>query len=268
MSQKTPLGAAGVWSRVIISLIAVALLTSCQSVPSGPPAYGLEFDGVDDCVSVGNSSSLMLVDALTISCWLKTAAYPATNRTGIIAMRGDEWGAGWYGDTWQLCLNSSGYVWGAVTLDRPGENPVRDSIVTSAPIPLDTWVHVTYTWQRNSPTGKAIYLNGQIDSYGGSRNYSTRELTKPAWIGGHIKPGVGMSPTDVSFSGIISELRIYSRALNATEVERLYNGADITSGLVGYWKFNEGSGTVARDSTANNNTGTLVNGPVWYRAAG
>jgi len=32
---------------------------------------------------------------------------------------------------------------------------------------------------------------------------------------------------------------------------------------VGYWKFDEGSGTVASDSSGNGNTGTLTNGPQW-----
>jgi hypothetical protein len=32
---------------------------------------------------------------------------------------------------------------------------------------------------------------------------------------------------------------------------------------VGYWKFDEGSGTVASDSSGNGNTGTLLNGPQW-----
>ncbi len=34
-------------------------------------------------------------------------------------------------------------------------------------------------------------------------------------------------------------------------------------GLVGYWKFDEGSGTTAYDSSGNNNNGTLVNNPLW-----
>ncbi|PJE64483.1 MAG: hypothetical protein COU90_03515, partial [Candidatus Ryanbacteria bacterium CG10_big_fil_rev_8_21_14_0_10_43_42] len=38
---------------------------------------------------------------------------------------------------------------------------------------------------------------------------------------------------------------------------------DITSGLVGHWTFDEGSGTVAGDSSGLGNTGTLTNGPVW-----
>src|SRR3990167_9799803 len=36
-----------------------------------------------------------------------------------------------------------------------------------------------------------------------------------------------------------------------------------TSGLVGYWTFDEGSGTTANDSSGNNNTGALINGPTW-----
>src|SRR3989338_5701162 len=41
------------------------------------------------------------------------------------------------------------------------------------------------------------------------------------------------------------------------------NAAAPTAGLVGYWLFNEGSGTTVQDSSGNSNTGTLVNGPIW-----
>lgn len=252
----------------ITLVVVITMFPACQSSTPTPPTYGLEFDGVDDYVNVGDSSSLMFIDALTISCWLKTSAHPATNRTAIIAARTTEWGAGWYGDTWMLCMNASGHVWGAVTLERPGDNPIRDSITSAVPVALDAWVYVAYTWQRNSSTGRAIYLNGQADSYGGSRDYSIRALTKPAWIGGHNSSGLGASPTDISFNGIISELRIYNRALTATEIKGLYTGSDVTNGLVGYWRLNEGVGTIAHDSTANNNTGTLEGNPVWFTGAG
>ena len=38
---------------------------------------------------------------------------------------------------------------------------------------------------------------------------------------------------------------------------------DISTGLVGHWKFDETSGTTAADSSGSNNTGTLTNGPAW-----
>ncbi len=34
-------------------------------------------------------------------------------------------------------------------------------------------------------------------------------------------------------------------------------------GLVGYWKLDEGSGTITFDSSGNDNYGILINGPVW-----
>ncbi len=39
--------------------------------------------------------------------------------------------------------------------------------------------------------------------------------------------------------------------------------ADISEGLVGWWTFNDGSGTSAADSSGQGHTGTLTNGPVW-----
>jgi hypothetical protein len=52
-----------------------------------------------------------------------------------------------------------------------------------------------------------------------------------------------------------------SMALGLTLLSGLAARADL-SGLVGYWPFNEGSGTITAEAT-NNNNGTLVGGPSW-----
>src|SRR5262245_60180646 len=39
--------------------------------------------------------------------------------------------------------------------------------------------------------------------------------------------------------------------------------ASSLSGLVGYWPFHEGTGTLAKDYSGNENTGNLINGPTW-----
>lgn len=39
--------------------------------------------------------------------------------------------------------------------------------------------------------------------------------------------------------------------------------ADITTGLVGWWKFDEGTGATTIDSSGSGNTGTLTNSPTW-----
>jgi hypothetical protein len=52
--------------------------------------------------------------------------------------------------------------------------------------------------------------------------------------------------------------KVYSRALSDQEIRQ-----EIDTTLVGYWKFNEGTGTIAYDSSGYGNNGTLMNSPTW-----
>jgi prepilin-type N-terminal cleavage/methylation domain-containing protein len=52
----------------------------------------------------------------------------------------------------------------------------------------------------------------------------------------------------------------YPHLFSAGNNKRLIDQAQ---GLVGYWPFDEGSGTIAKDYSGNGNNGTLVNGPTW-----
>ncbi len=54
-------------------------------------------------------------------------------------------------------------------------------------------------------------------------------------------------------SGIIDEVSVYNRALSIAEVRYHYN----KGGPVAHWKFDEGSGSTAYDSTVKNNDGTI-----------
>jgi len=70
--------------------------------------------------------------------------------------------------------------------------------------------------------------------------------------------GQNASYTNRRFNGLIDDVRIYNRALSETEIADLYKGNQVDStGLVGHWNFNEGSGTTAIDVSGNNNTGTI-----------
>ena len=60
-------------------------------------------------------------------------------------------------------------------------------------------------------------------------------------------------------------------ALDAADVTSLYNSGnglkasansgnyDNSADLIGYWKFNEGTGSALTDNTSNSNNGTLTN---------
>lgn len=65
--------------------------------------------------------------------------------------------------------------------------------------------------------------------------------------------------------GLITELRIWQTARTQLEIRanmnRLLTGTE--PGLRGYWRFDEGTGTTARDRTGHGQTGTLVEGANW-----
>src|SRR5690606_38002549 len=65
------------------------------------------------------------------------------------------------------------------------------------------------------------------------------------------------------FKGLIDDVRIYSEALSAAQVQALYQGKDVDdTNLEGWWKFDDNTGTSATDSSGNGNTGT-ISGATW-----
>jgi Concanavalin A-like lectin/glucanases superfamily len=83
---------------------------------------------------------------------------------------------------------------------------------------------------------------------------------------------IGLDPNAYfPFNGSLDDVRIYNRALSATEVKQLYSSGAVTighsnalisNGLVGYWTFDGGSidwrTNTVRDMSGNGNTGSLI----------
>ncbi|MCC7571504.1 DUF2341 domain-containing protein, partial [Candidatus Micrarchaeota archaeon] len=57
--------------------------------------------------------------------------------------------------------------------------------------------------------------------------------------------------------------RIFIRQYAATEPSTTLNSEEQSPGPVAYWKFDEGAGTTANDSSGQGNDGTLINSPTW-----
>ena len=65
--------------------------------------------------------------------------------------------------------------------------------------------------------------------------------------------------------GNIDEVSIFNAIVSVGDLRNGDIPADLTgmSNLQGWWRFEEGSGTSATDSSDNSNTGTLTNGPAY-----
>jgi len=78
-----------------------------------------------------------------------------------------------------------------------------------------------------------------------------------------------MSQSKISFGGVI--LLIAAMLFCICLLVSAENNPDnsislsrkVDNQLVGYWKFDEGSGDIANDSSGYGNHGALINGPVW-----
>jgi Concanavalin A-like lectin/glucanases superfamily len=224
-------------------------LTNGPTWTAGKMGDGVSFDGVDDSIAVPSFNS----DAatMTYTYWVYIPSgitqeqYARTIQTDIVANEPDTGGI------------SHEINQGGVGSDHMGICHWSGSFCSNLGtivLPYDQWNFVAHVVVGDVGT---IYLNGtQVLSASGTRAL----LNKPMSIGAG---GGGF------FKGKIDDVRVYNRALSASEIATLAGiggtcGSIVSGSTLGaYWKFDDGAGTSAADFTGNGHTGTLTNGPVW-----
>ena len=220
--------------KKIILILSVLLLLPLK-------IYGantcLSFDGNDN-VYCGLLVTGHLTTA-TSEAWIYPTSYPSG--WGHIIQIG-LWGTG--GEvTLGVLLRNTGKIY----VD-PGGN-IGGSI-----IPLNQWTHIAVTY--NSTT-IIVYVNGVWDAQYTYNQNSTSDVVS---IGATRK-------TDTTyheyFIGCIDEVRIYNRVISSDEVLASFKGQAVsTTGLVGEWLMQEGTGGTIADTSVNGNTGTIT-GASW-----
>jgi concanavalin A-like lectin/glucanase superfamily protein/Big-like domain-containing protein/purple acid phosphatase-like protein len=98
--------------------------------------------------------------------------------------------------------------------------------------------------------------------YGSTTSYGSSTALNTALVTAHSQTLSELA------AGTLYHYRVKSRdaAGNlATSGDNTFaaTGGTVTPGFVGYWKFDEGSGVTAVDSSGNDNAGTLFNGTAW-----
>ena len=208
----------------------------------GISGTALYFDGINDWVRIPHSSSLDFTgNQMSIEFWMKLENdwYPGVSSVNpIIFCKGDA-----------LCVAALLGNTGSLRFNLPYLEPYTNSDKTNWK--TDTWYHIAGVF-----TGSQIiiYINGEVDT-AQPLTGSVPRSTLNAAIGAHCFGGKDF------FNGVIDEVAIYDYARAAEDIQNDFNS--VAENPVGYWKFDEGSGTVAGDSSGNGNTGTLMNGPQW-----
>ena len=197
------------------------------------PNYALQFNGEatkDEFVEI---SSIPTSSVITIEFWAKQEG--SSDDTDAMINMG--------GDGKRLTLKSSGHM--------PAWTDSWNAYASNG-ISLNEWHHIAYV--ANNGTLSALYIDGVSQTIEGGTSISmpTNTWYLASWYGGDV--------SSLNFVGCLDELRIWNDERTASEISS-NKDTELTGneqGLVGYWKFNEGSGTTLADSKGNAN-GTLYN---------
>ena len=245
MSKKKLARIIGVCTIAIMIIVAITILPSCQSQPQTPPTYGLQFDGVGDYVAVGNTTALGFTSQdFTIEAWIKL---DVTDRGMMIFLR-----YSWNNDGYRLNTGTGGNI--QFWTFQSGANQLSKS--SSGVLVAGNWFHVAAVRQGASVR---VWVDGvDVTTTFGSHIDPAYSASRQTYIGTSYAPE--------AFNGTISEVRVwnYARSESQIKADMFKELTGTEEGLAGYWKLNEGSGTIAHDSTANDNHGTLHGDPVWF----
>jgi hypothetical protein len=176
------------------------------------------FDGVDDFVNMGNSTTLNSSN-ITFSTWIRRTASWLFAGSCIFWAKpnGNYTGNGFYIEPY-----TPGRDLLAVITNGSANNYFLDTVSANTRFPLNTWVNFTFTLNGNTPN---MYFNGSLSSItiGGTPAITptsdTKYILSNSPIYGNYTPGN------------ISITQIYNRALSADEVLQNYNATKTRFGL-------------------------------------
>lgn len=183
--------------------------------PKGNYALRFNSDSNDEYVAINN---VQVPEAnLTIEMWIKQEG--TTGDTDALMSMG-----GYDGQRLTIQSGIGGVSWGV-------EDYAQEAIS------LNAWHHVAYVVEDKKL--KEIYVDGAAQTIVGDKN-----ITMPGPIF-QVASFYQSTADDKNFKGVIDELRIWSSARTSSQInsnkDNELTGSE--ANLIGYWNFNDGSGT-------------------------
>lgn len=215
--------------------------------------YALEFAGATDYVTVGDRHFTNFIHqtmVFTVEFWFVVDSRNFGQQQNFIGNASNIAGnIGFY-----IRHLGNGRI--RTNVDHANSSATRKRIETAAVIKPDTWMHLALA----GDGGKTyLYLDGRLIGEAGGAPGSVADAT--AFL------AFGESGGDYrDFHGRMDEIRIWRIARSHSDIQESMTQELIgdEAGLIGYWRLNEGAGTVAHDSSPSRNHGTIF-GAQWVR---
>lgn len=210
--------------------------------------YAVSFDGVNDYMEVADQNAIDLSGTLTIEAWIYPAGAGSDAIQGGIIVNKES--------SYEIARFADGTIQYAFSANGAGTDWSWTNTAITAP--LNQWTHIALV---KSGTAITLYINA-ISVF--TNNAAPATLTANT----QALRVAGRTTGPHHFNGYIDQLRIWNTARTQSEIRKYLfdqNLARGTSGLVAYYKLNEGSGTTSANygNTYSGLNATLTNGPVW-----
>ena len=212
--------------------------------------YSMQFDGVDDYISIGDVHAFERTDGFTLSCWLKTS------EPGVTLFSKINSGAGYI-------VHMTG---GALEFQiRNTASTSHLYISTNETFNNGKWHHVAITYDgSSSASGANIIIDGISRTFViNNDNLSSSTIsTEPLAIGAHTNGSA------LFFKGVNDEYSIWNKALTINEVLEIYNQGNptdlsihsVSSNLIGWWRMGDGDTYPSvKDESGQGNDGAMTN---------
>ncbi|MBI3502793.1 MAG: T9SS type A sorting domain-containing protein [Bacteroidetes bacterium] len=214
--------------------------------------YVLQFDGSSNYVNIGTSAGagvrsieFWFAPSITITPATTDPAYTFIQRND--ATQYHEYGFSIPGTDW-----STGYR-GYINFGMRDNGTLHNVTSNANTWSAGVWHHVAGVI--DPATGVKLYIDGVLqtstDPTGTVPIAASTEITAfGTWGDAFIR----------FYNGLLDEVRFWNRALSQTEIQQkmcYWLVPANETGLVGYWKMNEGSGTTVYDATSSSNNGTI-----------
>ena len=219
-------------------------------IPPFTNTYSLDFDGVDDYVDLGSSSTVADGGQFSLSFWIKGTSQSAGAKYLF--------SADYYNLNTYWTIQNTELYWRDI-------NNVYKLLSTNL---LDgEWHHILIIWNPDGANSTIRCFTDGVNEV----NIATDFRYAPGWNGGAYQGGLQYignrgGGTFSGFNGSIDEFAVWDNDQSSNVLD-IYNGGvptDLTNlSPVAWYRFEEGSGTTAIDSGTGGNNGTIENGAIY-----
>lgn len=182
-------------------------LTGTPSWTNGMSGTAVHFDGVDDYIEAPNSNTLNNAN-FTIEAWIYLDEDVRATQARVVSKQ--------QADPISYSLEIFGMGYGGSNGNRLvfeiGTGSTYFELKSNTYLSNRTWYYVAGT---QNGTMSNMYINGTLDTSGTT---ATQTTSNPGVLTIGCLKANGFAPT-FFFKGIIDEVRIYSKALNQSEIE-------------------------------------------------